>query len=124
MLVRSSEKICFFLLGWKNIITLYFVSNHVFLRTLLVKVFSDSMVRCTMVEESSAPFSLGGDNLKRYILSNNNASRALMNHGYLFTKKRRVLSLIEIPFHIGSPSNENGAELFPIIVQSKITIHH
>ena len=32
-----------------------------------------------------------------------------MNHGYWFMRK---LNLIEIPFQIGSPSNENGAKPF------------
>ena len=81
---------------------------------------------CTVMEKSSAPFSLGGDNLKwyfdqRYTYFKINLYQWFINaqEGFLLVHlKKRALPLIEIPLQLFTYSNENRAELISMIVHN------
>ena len=75
------------------------------------------------MEKSSAPFSLGGNNLKLSIRENTPFSNEpittvhqAQKPFYWFIFKKGALPIFEIQFH--SPPNVNGAELFPTIVHT------
>ena len=83
-----------------------------------------SRVRWTIMEKSSAPFSLGGNNVKRYFGQRycpffymyQQQCFLCSDEPFLFVhSKQEALPLIEIAFRIGS--DEDGAEYFSKIIR-------